>query len=136
MAALVATTLGAVVFVVAAVLTRADPAGALLLTVAALGTTVVAALGWLRRPRLAVYDGPDGTADLAVRELRGTSRFGRAELAYVRVSRYPRLGRRIPLLEIELRESDRLLVFGRWDLGADPAEVLDALTVHGLVPTD
>jgi hypothetical protein len=28
------------------------------------------------------------------------------------------------------------VIFGRWDLGTHPQDVLDVLTVHGLVPAD
>lgn len=35
---------------------------------------------------------------------------------------YRRLGRKMPMLEIDVERdgSDRLLIFGRWDLGANP----------------
>ena len=40
------------------------------------------------------------------------------------------------MLEIDVRTADgteRLLIFGRWDLGTNPEDVFDALTVHRLV---
>ncbi|WP_229675871.1 PH domain-containing protein [Hoyosella rhizosphaerae] len=46
----------------------------------------------------------------------------------VRVLRYPRLGRRVPMLEIELNEpEDRLIILSRWDLGTEPDQVADIL---------
>ena len=38
------------------------------------------------------------------------------------------------LLEIDASD-DRLFIFSRWDLGTDPLEVLDALTVRGYAPS-
>ncbi len=43
------------------------------------------------------------------------------------------------MLEIDAVDPDgteRLLIFGRWDLGVDPVVVFDALAVHGLVPAE
>ncbi len=136
-AAVAGSTLAAIGFAVAAVASRADPAGALLLGVAAAVAAANAVLGWVRRPRLSVVDdGPSGTAaQLRIRDLRGSHGYARDDLERVRVLRYPRLGRRIPMLEIEVREPERLVVLSWWDLGTHPDDVLDALTVHGLVPT-
>ncbi|SLI35928.1 Uncharacterised protein [Mycobacteroides abscessus subsp. abscessus] len=38
------------------------------------------------------------------------------------------------MLEIDVRHHDgeRLLIFGRWDLGTNPEDVFDALVVHRL----
>ncbi len=55
----------------------------------------------------------------------------------VRIVAYPRLGRRVPMLEIDVRDprgDEQLLIFGRWDLGTDPRTVYDALAVRGLAP--
>lgn len=43
------------------------------------------------------------------------------------------------MLEIDAVDPDgaeRLLIFGRWDLGVDPVVVFDALSVHRLVPPE
>ncbi|TQF75213.1 PH domain-containing protein [Rhodococcus spelaei] len=121
----------------AAALLPTDPAGRFLIGLAALGLLVVTTLGVRQRPRLAVLDGGRG---IAVRRVRGRLEFDRTDLARVRIVRYPRFGRRVPMLEIDVRpagaDEDRLMIFGRWDLGTDPTDVFDALAVRGLVPPD
>lgn len=135
-AALIAAAVGGLALAVAAIAVPTDPAGRLLVGLAALGLFVIAGLGAARRPRLALLAGPE----LKVGRLRGDAVYGRDDIRQVRVVRYPRLGRRVPMLEIDVRDgqdcADRLLIFGRWDLGAHPDDVLDALAVHGLVPAD
>ncbi|MFE3290727.1 PH domain-containing protein [Rhodococcus sp. NPDC059234] len=135
--ALVATGVGGVAMALAAALLPSDPAGRFLIGLAAVGLLVVTALGLRQRPRLAVLDGGRG---IAVRRLRGRVEFDRTDLARVRIVRYPRFGRRVPMLEIDVRppgaDDDRLMIFGRWDLGTDPTDVFDALTLRGLVPPD
>jgi hypothetical protein len=142
--ALVAVTLGGLVLLGAAVFVDNEPAGRLLIGVAAIGLLVIAALGFRQRPRLAIRPGPP--AELIVRRLTRSHTFHAESIARARVVRYPRLGRRVPMLEVEVlpanapatpgvpeAESDtRLMMFGRWDLGAAPEDVLDALYLHGL----
>lgn len=115
----------------------ADPAGRFLIGLAALGLLVVTALGLRQRPRLAVQDGNRG---VTVQRLRGRLDVDRSELSRVRIVRYPRFGRRVPMLEIDVRppgtDDDTLLIFGRWDLGADPTTVFESLNARGLVPPD
>lgn len=135
--ALVATGLGGIVLAAAAVAAPSDPAGRLLIGLAALGLFAVTALGLRQRPRLAVLDGGGG---IAVAGIRGRREYDRADLARVRIVRYPRLGRRVPMLEIDVRPAgaadDKLMIFGRWDLGTDPTDVFDALVGQRLVPPD
>ena len=42
------------------------------------------------------------------------------------------------MLELDVRppdeDDDRLIIFGRWDLGADPRDVFEVLDTYGLVP--
>lgn len=54
----------------------------------------------------------------------------RADIKLIRITEFRRLARKVRLLEIDTAD-DRLLVFSRWDLGADPLDVLDALTDAG-----
>lgn len=54
-----------------------------------------------------------------------------ADVGAVRITEFRRIGRKVRMLEIDVVEGDRLLVFTRWDLGTDPLEVLDALTAAG-----
>lgn len=115
---------GAVMAACAAAVT-ADPAGRVMVGVAAVGLLVFAAVSWRARPKLAV------TADgLMVRGWWRTRVFGRADLKAIRISEFHRIGRKARLLEIDTL-NDRLVVLSRWDLGTDPADVLDALTAAG-----
>lgn len=136
-AALTATGIGGVVMAGAALFLPADPAGRLLIGLAALGLLVVTALGLRQRPRLAIREDNSG---IVVTRLRGRLDVARSELSRVRIVRYPRLGRRVPMLEIDIRppgsDDDRLLIFGRWDLGTDPTTVFETLNSRGLVPPD
>ncbi|WP_137722866.1 PH domain-containing protein [Prescottella subtropica] len=134
--AVVALTVGGVALIVAALLLGIDAAGLFLVTLAAVAMLVLAGLGARQRPRLAVVD-VDGIPALAATRLRGRRVYRRDDLTRVRIVAYPRMGRRVPMLEIDAVDPDgteRLLIFGRWDLGADPTIVFDALAVRGLTP--
>lgn len=137
--ALIALTFGGVFLGAAALVVPTEPAGRVLVLVAALGLLVTAALGGRQRPRLAIVD--DGaTKAIVVHRLSGRRTWAAAEITRARIARYPRLGRRVPILEIDVTDAadgvERLLIFGRWDLGTNPEDVLDALAVHGLVPPE
>ncbi|WP_064059523.1 PH domain-containing protein [Prescottella equi] len=136
--AVVALAAGGVVMVAAALLLGLDAPGRFLAVLAALGMFVLAFLGGRQRPKLAiVQDGP--APALAATRLTGRRVYRRDSIERVRIVAYPRLGRRVPMLEIDAVDPDgteRLLIFGRWDLGADPVVVFDALAVHGLVPAE
>lgn len=132
---LIAVAVGGVLLAVAAVAVGNEPAGRLLIGVAAVGLLMIAVLGFAQRPRLAIVAGPQPA--LAIRRLRGTTVYRRAALERVRVVSYPRLGRRVPMLEIDARTGDgdtRLTIFSRWDLGTNPESVFETLADHGLVP--
>ncbi len=135
-AALVATAIGGFALGIGALAVPTDPPGRLLVGLAAVGLLVITGLGAARRPRLAVLPGPS----LRVGRLRADEVYSSSDIHQLRVVRYPRLGRRVPMLEIDVHSGpdgvDRLLIFGRWDLGANPEDVFDALTVQGLVPSD
>lgn len=135
--ALAAVLVGGVALLAAALFVDNEPAGRLLVGLAGAGMLIIAALGFLQRPRLAIVAG--NPARLAVKRLRSTSIYGPADIDRARVVRYPRLGRRVPMLELEFRRLDgdtRLTVYGRWDLGADPHDVLESLADHGLAPRE
>lgn len=116
-----------------------EPAGRFLLALAVIGLFVMGGLALRQRPRLAVIDNA-GTKSIAVQRLRARHTFTREQIDRVRLVRYPRLGRRVPMLEIDIvdrpTDTEKLLIFGRWDLGTTPEDVLDVLTVHGLVPPE
>ncbi|ANY09969.1 hypothetical protein AFB00_10955 [Pseudonocardia sp. HH130630-07] len=120
----------AVGWLVALVLTGADPAGRLIAGAAALGLGLAAASGTRARPRLEA--GPDG---LTVRRLTWTRHAPWSRVDEVRVLHTRRLGRSSTLLELDLRDVDggeRLVILGRPELGADPDEVAEVLA--GLRP--
>jgi len=131
--AIAALVVGGGVLASAALFT-ADPAGRFLAGAAALLVLATAALAARQRPRLAVTE--DGSG-LACTRLTGRRVFPRESLTRVRIVQYPRFGRRVPMLEIDARDPDgteRLMIFGRWDLGADPRDVYDALVLRDLAP--
>ncbi|MFI2591812.1 PH domain-containing protein, partial [Rhodococcus erythropolis] len=116
-----------------------EPAGRFLLALAVIGLFVMGGLALRQRPRLAVIEDA-GTKSIAVQRLRARHEFTREQIDRVRLVRYPRLGRRVPMLEMDIvdrpTDTEKLLIFGRWDLGTSPEDVLDVLAVHGLVPPE
>ena len=54
----------------------------------------------------------------------------RAAIELIRITEFRRLARKVRLLEVDTVDGG-LTVFSRWDLGADPIDVLDALTAAG-----
>ncbi|GEL16410.1 PH domain-containing protein [Pseudonocardia asaccharolytica] len=104
----------------------ADPAGRLLIGVAAVLLFVAAVFGTLARPRLAA-----DAAGVTVRGLSGAKHHPWQRVSGIRVMRIHRLGREVGMLEIDVIDEngrDRLLVFGRLDLGDDPDDVAEVLT--------
>ncbi|MFI8566176.1 PH domain-containing protein [Rhodococcus sp. NPDC078407] len=133
-AAIAALVVGGIALALGAVLSSTDAAGTFLVGLAAVGMWVIAALAAAQRPRLAITR--DGS--LTMKRLGGIRTYTRADIVRVKIVRYPRLGRRVPMLELDIHppgeDDDRLIIFGRWDLGTDPRDVFDALDLHGLVP--
>ncbi|GGC64252.1 PH domain-containing protein [Hoyosella rhizosphaerae] len=129
-AALWVAAIGGVILSYVTYIVRSEPAGSLLAGTAAFLLLFVAFCGYRATPRLAVlrphpHHGP---------RIRFRSFLGREcvleprHVVEVRVLRYPRLGRRVPMLEIELNEpEDRLIILSRWDLGTEPDQVADIL---------
>jgi hypothetical protein len=137
---------GAVLFAVAGATTVADTPGRFIVGIAAAGLLLPAALGGLRRPRLALTTLGDRPA-LAVRTLSAVHAYTAADIARIRVTDNRRLGRRNPMLELDVRRrseavaheashdgDERLLLFTRWDLGTNPHDVHAAIVAH-LGPT-
>lgn len=140
MPAILALLAGGTALAVGAALMSADPTGRLLVSIAALGLWVIAGLAFRQRPRLAIVSAPSGPSILMTRLTR-THTYTPDEIRRVKVMEYPRLGRRVPMLELDVQHAgdpdDRLVIFGRWDLGASPREVYDALVTYGLaIPED
>lgn len=130
---------GGIALAIASIIAPTEPAGRFLLALAVIGLFVMGGLALRQRPRLAVIEDA-GTKSIAVQRLRVRHEFTREQIDRVRLVRYPRLGRRVPMLEIDIvdhpTDTEKLLIFGRWDLGTSPEDVLDVLAVHGLVPPE
>lgn len=135
-AALVAAATGGIALAIAALAASIDTPGRFLVGLAAVGLLVVAGLGFRQRPRLYVIHRTPPA--LGMNRLRGPVEYRRDQITRARIVTYPRLGRRVPMLEIDVTTGldERLFIFGRWDLGTHPQDVFDALVVHGLVPTE
>jgi hypothetical protein len=110
---------------IAAVTLVTDPPGRVIAGIAAVGLIVFAGASWRARPKLAIT--PDG---LVVRSWLGTQLLRPDVIEIIRISEFRRHARRVRLLEIETVNGG-LLILSRWDLGADPLDVLDALTEAG-----
>ena len=107
----------------------ADPPGRILAGIAAVGLLAFAAGSWRARPRLAITPG-----GLVYRGWFRTLTLQRADLDLIRITEFRRWGRKVRLLEMDLKDQGgpgQLLVLSRWDLGGDPLDVLDALTDAG-----
>ena len=111
---------------IAAVTVVTDVPGRFLAGVAAIGLLAFAIMSWRARPKLAITG-----ASLVVRGWWHTHVLRPADIGAVRITEFRRIGRKVRMLEIDVTEGDRLLVFTRWDLGTDPLAVLDALTAAG-----
>jgi Bacterial PH domain len=112
---------GAAIWCVALWSTGSDPAGGLLAAVVALGAGLAALFGTRARPRLRAD--PDG---LTVGGLLRPHHHPWPFVTDVRVLRVRRLGRESTLLEVDTVAADgteRMFVFGRLDLAADPEDV-------------
>ncbi|WP_431957434.1 PH domain-containing protein [Nocardia lijiangensis] len=127
--ALVAVAVGGVIMAGAAIF-AADAASRLLIGLAAAGLLALAGLGFRQRPRLSIRTGAEPR--LIVRGLLGPTEYRPEQIVKARVVSYRRLGRKSPMLEIDVRHEgdERLLIFGRWDLGTSPETVFEALVAH------
>jgi hypothetical protein len=111
----------AVAWFVAGWVAATDPVGLLMAGVAAVGLITVAVFGTRARPRLRVD--ADG---LTVGGVFGSRHHPWPFVQDVRVLQVRRLGRRTSMLEVDTVSAtgdERLLVFGRFDLAADPEDV-------------
>jgi hypothetical protein len=100
-----------------------DPPGRVLVGVVAILLALAGLFTTLARPRLAAdHEG------VAVRSLTGTRRWTWAEVN-VRLVRTRRFGREVATLEVDAENAEQpdLVVLGRFDLGADPEDVVDEL---------
>lgn len=111
---------------IAAVTVVTDTPGRFLAGVAAVGLLAFATMSWRARPKLAIT-----SEGLVARGWWHTQVLKPADIGAVRITEFRRIGRKVRMLEIDVVQGDRLLVFTRWDLGTDPLEVLDALSAAG-----
>ncbi|AZG47048.1 PH domain-containing protein [Gordonia insulae] len=144
-----ALAVGGVILLVAAVIAASDPAGLVLMGIAGLMLLGFAAHALVIRPRLAVTS-LDGQPAVVIRSLGGTHTYPRDRIERIRLLDFRRIGRRTGQLEFDflnddapttaivdgLRDDTRLVVFGRWDLGADLSDVADELRRAGFVVDD
>lgn len=134
-AAVAALVLGGVVLLVAATVAAPDAVGRVLVGAAGILALAMAASAARQRPRLQVLAGNSG---LATNRLTGRREYPRAALRRVRIVEYPRLGRRVPMLEVDVVDpstnNEKLMIFGRWELGTDPRDVFDVLAARDLAP--
>ncbi|GBG40969.1 hypothetical protein NJB14197_17390 [Mycobacterium montefiorense] len=115
---------------IASVTAVTDPPGRVLAGIAGAGLLVFAGGTWRARPKLAI------TADgLVIRGWFRTQVLQHSDIKIIRITEFRRLGRKVRFLEVETVD-DRLVLFSRWDLGAEPLEVLDALTAAGYAGRD
>lgn len=114
-----------VVMAISSVILVTDGPGRLLSGIAAAGLILFAGATWRARPKLAIT--PRG---LLVRGWWRTQLLESSDIKIARIAEFRRIGRKMRLLEIDAIDG-RLLIFSRWDLGADPLTVLDMLTASG-----
>ena len=114
-----------IVMAIACVTVVTDPPGRLLAGISAVGLILFASATWRARPKLAIT-----TDGLQVRGWWRTQLLRRTDIKIIRITEFPRMGRKMRLLEIDTVDG-RLLIFTRWELGTDPLGVLDALTAAG-----
>ncbi|NNG97275.1 PH domain-containing protein [Gordonia araii NBRC 100433] len=124
-----------------------DPVGLVLILFAAAGLLFFGISALRLRPRLAIHDNL-----LTVRTITGQRSYPPEDVYRIRVLTLRHIGRRSTQLEIDLAteetkaadssrdaarrrglppDDSRLVVFGRWDLGADPAAVAETLAQAG-----
>ncbi len=124
-AAIAGWGIAGIVMAIACVTLVTDRPGRLLTGIAAAGLILFAVASWRARPKLAITG--DG---LQIRGWLRTQLLRRSDIKVIRIAEFRRIGRKMRLLEIDAVDG-RLLIFSRWDLGADPLDVLDALTAAG-----
>ncbi|TCK00812.1 PH domain-containing protein [Nocardia alba] len=129
-AGLFAISGGGILLVVTAILAQDGPSR-LLIGLAAAAVLAMSALGIRQRPRLTMV--PGRAPRLVVGTLTGPKDYPLDRIDRIRMVSYRRIGRKSAMLEIDVRHEDteRLLIFGRWDLGTNPHDVYDALVVNG-----
>ncbi|MEP9393189.1 PH domain-containing protein [Gordonia sp. VNQ95] len=132
MPAVAALLVGGAALLLCAILVSTDAAGRTIMAIAGAMLLGFGAYAALIRPRLSVTSGPSPT--LTIRRIGGEITLTPAEVERIRILSMRRIGRRSGQLEIDYGPADsepKLIVFSRWDLGADLLDVVDALADAG-----
>ena len=114
-----------ILMAIASVTLVTDPPGRILTGIAAAGLISFAGMTWRARPKLAITPG-----GLVLRGWFRTQLLQHSDIKIIRITEFRRHGRNVRLLEVET-VGGGLVILSRWDLGANPLEVLDALTAAG-----
>ncbi|MFC6011707.1 PH domain-containing protein [Nocardia lasii] len=122
---------GGGLLLVAAAIAAQDGPSRLLVSIGAVAVLAMAGLGLRQRPRLTMI--PGRAPRLVVGTLTGPKEYPLDHIDRIRMVSYRRIGRKSAMLEVDVRHNDteRLLIFSRWDLGTNPHDVYDALVVNG-----
>ena len=120
-----------VALIAAAAASYADPTAVAFIGIAAVLLLAFGVITLVRRPRLALLDGPT----LVVKTLSGPIELTPDDVAKVSLLKTRRLAARGQQLLLDLTD-ERLLIFGRWDLGVPPSAVLDDLRAAGFPVED
>ncbi len=114
-----------VAMAIASVTVVTDAPGRIVAGIAAVGLISFAGVTWRARPKLAITPG-----GLALRGWFRTQVLRPSDIKIIRITEFRRYARTVRLLEVETVNGG-LVLLSRWDLGADPLKVLDALTAAG-----
>jgi hypothetical protein len=114
-----------ILMAIASVTLVTDSPGRILTGIAAAGLILFAGMTWRARPKLAITPG-----GLVLRGWFRTQLLQHSDIKIIRITEFRRHGRNVRLLEVET-VGGGLVILSRWDLGANPLEVLDALTAAG-----
>ena len=139
-AAAAALCLAGFALLAVALVAAPDAVGLLMMSVAGVLLLAFGGYALIIRPRLAVEGSPP---QLTIRTIGGVHTYGPDQIERIRLLALRRIGRRTAQLEIDLlpngagsRDDARLVVFSRWDLGADLIAVVDELRRAGFAVDD
>ncbi|MCH5644450.1 MULTISPECIES: PH domain-containing protein [unclassified Gordonia (in: high G+C Gram-positive bacteria)] len=139
-AAAAALCIAGFVLLAVALVAAPDAVGLLMISVAGVLLLAFGGYALIIRPRLAVAASPP---QLTIRTIGGVHTYAPDQVERIRLLALRRIGRRTAQLEIDLlpdgagsRDDARLVVFSRWDLGADLITVVDELRRAGFTVDD
>lgn len=131
---------GGFALLIGAIVSASDVAGAILMVIAALLLFSFGGSAAVVRPRLRLVQS-DGTATVTVRTIFGARTYAASDVERIRILEFRRMGRRVAHLEFEFvaepgaasvdDDDVRIVVLGRWELGADVIEVADTFESAG-----